>query len=74
MKLKTLCTERICTIMLLPSCLVWKLLNPGNYFSFSMLIFSLCSRKLEGHFALVMVTVSFIGVFLVLFSFFFLSV
>lgn len=42
--------------MLSPSCLVWKWLNPGIYFSFSMLGFSLCCGNLESPFALVIVT------------------
>lgn len=45
-------TEKSCSIMLSPSCLVWKLLNLGSYFSFLLLAFSLCSGNLESPFAL----------------------
>lgn len=38
--------------MLSPSCLVWQLLNLGNYFIFFLLAFILCSGNLESPFAL----------------------
>lgn len=67
---EVLSTERSWSIMLSPSCLVWKFLNLGNYFSFFLLAFSLCSGNLESPFAL-SVIVNFIDFFVCLFLFLF---